>query len=118
MAEVPISEDMHRGTALNSLKYAAIAAMTVDHIAYAFVPNGTVLVIKKSEKRAGYQGEYSHVKQNDHAVCKCLIPEIAVKPVKYQDHDDPCAAPVCRNAEYDKHQNQTGPDCRISDSTK
>ena len=45
MAEVPISEDMHRGTALNSLKYAAIAAMTVDHIAYAFVPNGTVLAL-------------------------------------------------------------------------
>ena len=51
MAEVPISEDMHRGTALNSLKYAAIAAMTVDHIAYASVPLGTNA--RSEERRVG-----------------------------------------------------------------
>lgn len=34
-----------RGLTLNSLKYLAIVAMTIDHIAYAFVPDGTLLAI-------------------------------------------------------------------------
>lgn len=45
MTEVPVSENVRGGTALSSLKYVAIAAMTVDHIAYAFVPDGTVLAL-------------------------------------------------------------------------
>lgn len=34
-----------RGLTLNCLKYIAVLAMTVDHIAVAFVPNGTLLAI-------------------------------------------------------------------------
>lgn len=33
------------GITLNSLKYIAILAMTIDHIAFAFVPDGTPLAI-------------------------------------------------------------------------
>lgn len=34
-----------RGLSLNSLKYIAILAMTIDHIAFAFVPSGTAPAI-------------------------------------------------------------------------
>lgn len=34
-----------RGLSLNSLKYIAILAMTIDHIAFAFVPGGTAPAI-------------------------------------------------------------------------
>ena len=33
------------GITLNSLKYIAVLAMTIDHIAVAFVPDGTILAI-------------------------------------------------------------------------
>ncbi len=34
-----------KGITLNSLKYIAVLAMTIDHIAVAFVPDGTILAI-------------------------------------------------------------------------
>lgn len=45
MTKGSIAGTMRGGTALSSLKYVAIAAMTVDHIAYAFVTDGTVLAL-------------------------------------------------------------------------
>ncbi len=45
MTEGAIAGTMRKGIALSSLKYVAIAAMTVDHIAYAFVTDGTVLAL-------------------------------------------------------------------------
>lgn len=39
------SQNIGRGIAINDLKYIAILAMVIDHIAYAFVPSGTALSI-------------------------------------------------------------------------
>lgn len=38
-------EGFSKGLTLNTLKYLAIIAMTIDHVAFAFVPDGTVLSI-------------------------------------------------------------------------
>lgn len=38
-------ESASKGLTLNTLKYIAIIAMTIDHIAFAFVPDGTALAI-------------------------------------------------------------------------
>lgn len=38
-------ENASKGLTLNTLKYIAIIAMTIDHIAFAFVPDGTALAI-------------------------------------------------------------------------
>lgn len=40
-----LSQNIEQGITLNTLKYIAIVAMIIDHIAYAFVPYGTVLSI-------------------------------------------------------------------------
>ncbi len=39
------SQNIGRGLTVNTLKYIAILAMVIDHIAYAFVPTGTALSI-------------------------------------------------------------------------
>ncbi len=41
----PLLPDAERGLTLNALKYIAIAAMLIDHIAYAFLPSGTLPAI-------------------------------------------------------------------------
>ena len=38
-------QNIGRGLTVNTLKYIAILAMVIDHIAYAFVPSGTALSI-------------------------------------------------------------------------
>lgn len=40
-----LSQNMTQGMTLNNLKYIAILAMVIDHITYAFVPDGTALSI-------------------------------------------------------------------------
>lgn len=40
-----LSQSIAQGITINDLKYVAILAMVVDHIAYAFVPSGTALSI-------------------------------------------------------------------------
>lgn len=40
-----LSQNMTQGMTLNNLKYIAILAMVIDHITYAFVPDGTALSV-------------------------------------------------------------------------
>ena len=40
-----LSQNIGRGLTVNTLKYIAILAMVIDHIAYAFVSSGTALSI-------------------------------------------------------------------------
>lgn len=40
-----LSRNIGQGLTVNTLKYIAILAMVIDHIAYAFVPSGTALSI-------------------------------------------------------------------------
>ena len=44
-AHTPLPGSRSQGMTLNTLKYIAAAAMTIDHIAFAFVPDGTAAAV-------------------------------------------------------------------------